>query len=182
MEIRALVMTHAFRSHSCIVAAIEVGGSYFSSRRLWSSVYDKLFECTEHSANRNSSSVVPEVISRRFPAPCCTKLSLSTCWSENCAPVSANATDTRTQSNEHGLSIGNCDQSTLTPQEIPVRSASAFSEWQRGGDECYTVVPIPCGRLLLPRDTKVGLAVWQMSHFPRWVCWKIAQHLLYLFQ
>ena len=39
-----------------------------------------------------------------------------------------------------------CFLSFLIPQEIPVRSASAFSEWQRGGDECHTVVPIPGGR------------------------------------
>ena len=53
----------------------------------------------------------------------------------------------------------------LTPQEIPIRSASAFVEWQRGGDDCHTVVPIPGGRLLRHRDTKVGLTAWQMSVF-----------------
>ena len=46
-------------SHSTIVAAVEDGGSYSSTRRLWSAVYDKVCECTEHSADRNSSSAVP---------------------------------------------------------------------------------------------------------------------------
>ena len=67
-------------------------------------------------------------------------------------------------------------------QEVPVRSAKMFSEWQRGEDECHTVVPIPGGRLLRHRDTNVGSTVWQMSQFRRWICWKIPQCLLYLFQ
>ena len=71
--------------------------------------------------------------------------------------------------------------SFLTPQEIPVQSVSAFSEWQRGGDEGHTVVPIPGGRLLWHRDTKAGPMIWQMSQFQRLICWKIAQHLLYMF-
>ena len=45
-----------------------------------------------------------------------------------------------------------------------------------------TVVPIPGSRLLWYKDTKVGPTVWQMSQFWRWMCWKIAEHLLYLFQ
>ena len=38
------------------------------------------------SLRTTSSSAVLTVISRRFPFPCCTKLSHSTCCSENCAP------------------------------------------------------------------------------------------------
>ena len=34
------------------------------------------------------------------------------------------------------------------------------SEWQRGGDECHTVVSIPSGRLLQHRDANVGPTVW----------------------
>ena len=52
---------------------------------LWSAVCDEVFECTEHSADQNSSSPVPAVISRIFSAPWCTKLLRSTC-SGNCAP------------------------------------------------------------------------------------------------
>ena len=48
--------------------------------------------------------------------------------------VGAKATDTRTQSKALGASIDNCGPSILTPQKIPVRSASAFSECQRGGN------------------------------------------------
>ena len=58
-------------------------------------------------------------------------------------------------------------------------SASAFSEWQA---ECHRVVLIPDGRLLRHMDTKVGPTVLQLSQFLRWICWKIAQHMLYLFQ
>ena len=36
-------------SHSSIIAAVEDGIYYFSSRRLWSAVCDKVFEITEHS-------------------------------------------------------------------------------------------------------------------------------------
>ena len=37
----------------------DPGGYYLSTRRLWSAVCDKVFECTEHSDDRNSSSGVP---------------------------------------------------------------------------------------------------------------------------
>ena len=47
-----------------IVATVEDGGSYSSSRRLWNAVFDKIFECTEHNADRNLSTVVPAVIPR----------------------------------------------------------------------------------------------------------------------
>ena len=46
-------------SHSSIFAAVEDGGSYSSSCQLWNAVCDKVFQCTEHSADRNSSSVLP---------------------------------------------------------------------------------------------------------------------------
>ena len=42
--------------------------------------------------------------------------------------VGAKAADTRTQSKAHEVSIDNCSLSFLTPQEISVRSESAFSE------------------------------------------------------
>ena len=60
----------------------------------------------------------------------------------------------------------------------PVR----VSRIQRGGDECHAVATIPGGRLLRCRDTKVGLTVWQMYQFRRWIYWNIAQYLLCLFQ
>ena len=56
------------------------------------------------------------------------------------------------------------------------RDGWPFSEWQRGGDECHTVVPIPGGWVIRHRDTKVGSTVWQMSQFRRWICWKMPQH------
>ena len=51
-----------------------------------------------------------------------------------------------------------------------------------GGDECHTVVAIPGDIRLRHRDTKVGPTVWQMSQFRKWICWNIAQNLLYMFQ
>ena len=42
-------------SHCSIILAVEDGSSYSSSRRLWSAICDKVFECSEHSADRNSS-------------------------------------------------------------------------------------------------------------------------------
>ena len=46
-------------SHSSIITAVEDGGSYSNNRRLWGAVYYKVFQCIEHSADRNSSSAVP---------------------------------------------------------------------------------------------------------------------------
>ena len=50
--------------------------------------------------------------------------------------VGAKTTYTRSQIKAHGVSIDNCGLSSLIHQEIPVRSA--FSEWQRGEDECHS--------------------------------------------
>ena len=38
---------------------VENGGSYSSSRRLSNAICGKVFECTEHSAERNTASAVP---------------------------------------------------------------------------------------------------------------------------
>ena len=46
-------------SHSSIVAGVEHGGSYSCTRRLWSAVCDKVFECRNHNADQNSSLAVP---------------------------------------------------------------------------------------------------------------------------
>ena len=58
-------MPHALagltESQSNIVAAAEDGGSYSWTRRLWSAVYDKVFECEEHRADRNTSSSLPSL-------------------------------------------------------------------------------------------------------------------------
>ena len=45
-------------SHNSIVAAVEVGGSNSNTRRPWSMICDKVFECAEHSADPNPSSAV----------------------------------------------------------------------------------------------------------------------------
>ena len=128
-------MTHAVEdfqnTHSSIVAAVEDGCSYSSSRQVLSAVCDKVFECTEYCVDGNSSSADPQ----SFPADFLLLVA------QNChgAPVvqkivlevGAKATDTRTQCNPHVVSTDNsCGLSFLTPQGIPVRSALAFSKWQ----------------------------------------------------
>ena len=70
--------------------------------------------------------------------------------------------------------------SFLTPQEILVRSASAFSEWLRGGGECHGGSN-PKRQTSTTQDTKVGPTLRQLSQLRRWICWKIAQHSLYLY-
>ena len=66
----------------------------------------------------------------------------------------------------------------LTPQEIPLRSAPAFSEWQRDGDGCHSGFN-PRQQTSTTQDTKVGPTVWQI-HLQKWdICWKIAEHLLF---
>ena len=147
--------------------AVEDGGSYSSIRRLWSAIYDKVFECAEHSADRRSSLALPGLLPHM--ARRSTHLLQEFSWE---------------MFNHHPPYPGPRAQwfpSFLTPQEIPVRSVSAFSEWQRGGDECHSGSN-PRQQNSTTQDTKVGPTVWQMSHFRRWICEKIAQHLLYLFQ
>ena len=49
---------HFLSSHNSIVAAVEDGGSYYNTRRPWSVICGKVFECTEHSADLNPSLAV----------------------------------------------------------------------------------------------------------------------------
>ena len=95
--------------------------------------------------------------------------------------VGAKATYTRTQSNEHGVSIGNCGPPFLSPQEIPVRSASKFSEWQSGGDECQSNSN-PRRQTSMTQEYKRWSHSMTNFSIPEVICWKIAQHLLYLIQ
>ena len=53
--------------------------------------------------------------------------------------------------------------SFLTPQEIPVRPASAFSEWQRGGDECHGGSNPKRQTSTQGRPTNVGPTIWQKN-------------------
>ena len=141
-------------SHSNIVVATEDGGSsYSSSLRLWSAVCDKVFECTEYSADRTSSAV-PAVISR--------SLSRSTVVQQIVRQVDANAIDPRTQRKAYAVCIDNCGPSSLAPQEFTVRSTSVFSEWQAQMSVTQYSSLIPGGRLLRHRDTKFGPTVWQI--------------------
>ena len=59
-------------------------------------------------------------------------------------------------------------------------SVSIFRMTERR-DECHSGFN-PRRQSSMTKYTKVGPTVWQMSQFRRWICWKIAQHLLYLFQ
>ena len=69
MMMMMMMMMMIVISSIVAAAAVEDGGSYSSSLRRWSTLCDKVFECTEHSAVQNSWSAVPAVISRRFPTP-----------------------------------------------------------------------------------------------------------------
>ena len=130
-------------SHSSIVAAVEDGGSYSSSRRLWSVIFDKVFEYTEHSSDRNSSSAVPAV----FPADLRSllhKIVMEHLLFINCAPGGCQSSWHQNKKQSAWRQYWQyCGPSFLIRQEFPVRSESAFSECQRGRYECYTVIPIP---------------------------------------
>ena len=99
-----------------------------------------VFDCTEHSADRNSSSAARSMATHGSAV--------------NTSPA--------------GVRLGGVSHPPYSPKfapsdfhiflhlkEIPVRSATAFSKWQKGGDECQTVVPIPDGRLLRHRIIKL---------------------------
>ena len=53
-----------------------------------------------------------------------------------------------------------------------------FWGWQRGGDECHRDSK-PRRQTSTTQDTKVGLTIWQISQFRRWMWWKIVQYLLF---
>ena len=90
---------------------------------MWSAICDKVFECTEHNADRNSSSAVPDLWPRT--AWRTTDLLQEFSWEEiNHPPYSPD------------LAPSDFRLFLFAPEEIPVRSA--YSEWQRGGDECYS--------------------------------------------
>ena len=166
-------MTHVLaglpESHISNVAAAEDEGSYSITRRLWSAVCDKIFECTEQSTDQNSSSTVPGLwphTARRS-----THLLQEFGWEVfNHLPP-------------HSPDLVPNDIFFLHLKNFRVRSASASasSEWQRGGHECHR-----CSnsrrQTSTTQDRKVGPTLWQMSQFRMWICSKIAQYLLYQFQ
>ena len=119
-----------------IVAVVADGGSYSSTRQVWSVIYDKVFEFTKHSTDQNSLSAVPGLWPHMV------------WWS----------THLLQEFNYHPpyrLDLAPCDfHLFLHLQEIPVWSASVFSEWQRGGDECHTVVLWHRTQKLVPRYDK----------------------------
>ena len=50
-----------------------------------------------------------------------------------------------------------------------------------GGDECHSGSN-PRRQTSTTQDTILGPTVWETSQFRRWICWKIAQYLQYLFK
>ena len=143
--------------------------TYSSTRRLWSDVpvYDKVFECTEHIADRNSSAL-PGLL-----------------------PHTARRSTHLLQ--EFGWEVFNHHPSyspDLAPSDIHLflhlkkflyRQRQRFQN-DREAEMSVTVVPIPSGRLLRHRIQKIVPMVRQMFQFRRWICWKIVRHLLYLFE
>ena len=103
-------------------------------------------------------------------------------------------------------------RSFLTPHELPVRPALAFSEWQRrrwvshsgynpgrqtsttqGYKSCYHSMTLdtrwvshsgsnPRRQTATTQGYKSCYHSMKKSQFRRWICWKVAQHLLYLSQ
>ena len=141
------MMMHALAdfpsSYNSIVAAVEDGGSYFNTCRPWSVICDKVYECTEHSANLNPSSAVSGLWShttRRMVNISC-RNSAGRCLiiihriARTSRPVRFS--------------------SFLTPQEISVRSTASFSEWQRGWYECHSGSHLS-RQTSTTHDTKVG--------------------------
>ena len=126
----------------------------------WSAVYDEVYECTEHGAERNSLLAMPiyghtrllqeygwEVIIHHTP------------YSPDLAPRDF--------------------QKFLYLKKLLSGQRQRFQN-DRGGDESHSCSN-PRRRTSTAQDTKVGSTVWKMSQFRRWY-WKIAQYLLYLFQ
>ena len=102
-----------------------------------------VFECTEHTADRNSSWAVPGLwshqhISCRSSAGKC--LIIIHLIARTSRPV---------------IYIFSC-----TSRNSCLLSASVFRMTERGGDECHTVVPIPGDRLLWHSVTKLDPTVW----------------------
>jgi hypothetical protein len=125
------------RSHSSSVAAVEDGGSYSSSRRLWSEVCDKVSECTEHSF---------------------TIMELSSNFPQISRPLL------------HEIGTEHLLLRKLSARWVPKQLTPEHS----GSN--------PRRQTSTTQYTEVGPTVWQMSQF-RWrICWKKAEHLLYLLQ
>ena len=148
---------------------------------MWSAVCDKVLKEQSIAPIKMHRQLCQQSFLAYFPLLAAQNCH-GTCFSENCASGGCQSKWYHNTKQSAWSQHWQCGQSTLTPQEIPVRSASEFSEWQRGGVEGHTMVPIPGGRLLRQRYTKVCPTVWKVPQFRRWICWKIAQQLQYLFQ
>ena len=141
-------------SNSRIFAAVDVGGSYSSTCRLWSMVCDKVFECTEHRSDRNSWSTMPGLWPRK--AWRSTHLLQKFSWEvfNHHPPI--------TRISCPVISIF----SYTSRNSCPV-SVFRMTDW----DEYHS--GLNAGRQTsTTQDTKIGPTVWQMSQFRRWVYWK----------
>ena len=138
-------------SHSSIVEAVEDEGSYSSTRRLRSAVCVKIFECTEHSVDRNASSAVPGQWPHTTPRSIHLVQEYSWKVFYHHPPYSPD----------------------LAPSDFHLflllkKFLSAFSEWQRGGYDCHSGSNLRRQTSAM-QDTKVGPTVWQKSKFQRWI-------------
>ena len=165
-------MTHALvglrSSNSSIVAAVGDESSYSSTRWLCSAICDKVFECTEHSADRNSSLAVPGL--RPHTARRSTHLLQEFGWEVF---------------NYHPLHSPNLKASDL--HFFLYLKKFLFGQRQRFQNDkeaelSVTVIPNLGGRLLRHRIQKLVPWYDKCLHSGGWICWKIAQNLLYLFQ
>ena len=143
-------------SHSSIVAAFGDGGSYSTTRWLWFAACGKVFECTRHSANRNSLSAVPGL----WPYMARRPIHLL----QEFHPIS--------RTSRPVISIFSYTS---------VRSAPAFSGWQIGGDECHSGSN-PRRQTCTTQGYKSWPHVMTNVSIPEVNMLKIAEDLLYLFQ
>ena len=156
-----------------IVGAVEDGRSYSSSRRLWSAVYDVLNAHsiatdtrTQIKANGVSIDISVAVSwwRRRVSGPDHHRY-----WNMGC-----------THYPRHQAAVKALASQWISPQdEIQVDYVGAESyvhgvPGQTGSN--------PRWQTSTSQEYKVSPTVWQMSPFGRIIYWKIAQHLLFLFQ
>ena len=162
-------MTHALAglliSQSSIVAAIEDEGCYFSSRRLWSAVCDKVILNKRHGMH--SAGVFSlHHNARSHVALRSTHLLLEFSW------------DVFNHLHYNpDLASGDFHR-FLHIKKFLFGKRQRFQDgrrrrWvSRSGSN-------PRRQTFTTQGHKIGPTVWQKSQFRRWMCWKIAQHLLY---
>ena len=160
-------MAHAIAgltsSHNSIDAAVEDGGSYSNTRRPWSVICDKVFECTEHSADLNTSLAMSGL--RPHTTRQSTHLLQEFSWEvvNHHPPYSLDLAPSDFHLFLHLRNF--CPISVNVFKMIERRWVSRWFQSKR--------------KISTTQDTKVDPTLWQMSQFRRCICWKTAQYSPY---